>query len=222
MSEARRVADGNLSAISSATQPTRKNLFVNHTTREIVSQIMYNFAAASADETIVFGSARPGYSDRQVRAWIEFMQGKGITRVCCLLPEIQLNRYSNLLNTYRDRFGEGAILWTPIEDFHIVNADVFIDRILPFLILADRLQQKVVIHCSGGIGRTGHILAAWLVAGRGFDRQLAIATVRETGRNPYEALIAAPFLGRNPWRVANELQLLLDRCDRFNCKLFDI
>ncbi len=175
---------------------------------------MYKFAAASAGETIVFGSARPGYTDRQVQAWIEFMQDRDIKRVCCLLPENQLNRYSNLLNTYRDIFGKDAILWTPIADFNLVNADVFVDRILPFLMLADRSQQKVVIHCSGGIGRTGHILAAWLVAARGFDRQLAITTIRNTGRNPYEAVIAAPFFCRNPWRVANELQLLLDRCDR--------
>jgi protein-tyrosine phosphatase len=151
-----------------------------------------------------------------VQQWIDFMQQQEIKRICCLLPEAQIDRYPNLLNTYRQSFGDNAILWTPIEDFQIVTEEVFIDLILPFLRLADRQYQKVVVHCSGGIGRTGHILAAWLVAGRGFDRQLAIDTVRETGKNPYEAVIAAPFQGRNPWRVAAELQSLLDCCSRLN------
>jgi hypothetical protein len=35
---------------------------------------MYKFAAASEHEIIVFGSARPGYSNIQVHEWIEFMQ----------------------------------------------------------------------------------------------------------------------------------------------------
>jgi hypothetical protein len=75
------------------------------------------------------------------------------------------------------------------------------------------------VHCSGGVGRTGHILAAWLVAGRGFTHQEAIATVQKTGRNPYEAIIAAPFKGRNPCKVTEEFAMLLDECDRFRGKL---
>jgi protein-tyrosine phosphatase len=71
-----------------------------------------------------------------------------------------------------------------------------------------------VVHCSGGIGRTGHVLAAWLVAGRGFSRHSAITAVKRRGRNPYEAVIAAPFKGRNPWKVAAELNRLLEDCER--------
>ncbi|MBW4617843.1 MAG: hypothetical protein KME17_00465 [Cyanosarcina radialis HA8281-LM2] len=62
---------------------------------------MYKFAAASENETIVFGSARPGYTNQQVNEWIEFMQDRSIQRVCCLLPETQLTRYSDLLGVYR-------------------------------------------------------------------------------------------------------------------------
>lgn len=61
---------------------------------------MYRFAAASEDELIVFGSARPGYTNQQVAQRIEFMQNQGIQQVCCLLPETQLACYSNLLGTY--------------------------------------------------------------------------------------------------------------------------
>jgi protein-tyrosine phosphatase len=176
---------------------------------------MYKFAAASEHESIVFGAARPGYTNERVDRWIEFMQHHGIQRICCLLPATQLTRYSNLLETYQNVFGFTRICWAPIEDFNLVSPEMLVCQILPFLAIADRQNEPVVVHCSGGIGRTGHVLAAWLVAGRGLSSKSAISVVRQTGRNPYEAIITAPFRGRNPWRVAAELNTLLDKCDRF-------
>lgn len=180
---------------------------------------MDKFAAASAHELIVFGAARPGYTNQQVAQWIEFMQNQGIQRVCCLLPVTQLAHYTDLLGDYRKVFGLDRVCWAPIEDFNLVAPEVLVHQILPFVTVADQQHQPVVVHCSGGMGRTGHILAAWLVAGRGFSRQAAIAAVQQTGRNPYEAVIAAPFKGRNPWKVATELNALLDAGNdyRINC-----
>jgi protein-tyrosine phosphatase len=181
---------------------------------------MYKFSAASENEAIVFGSARPGYSSKKVNQWIEFMQSQEIKRVCCLLPESQLARYSNLIDVYRQSFGIDQVCWAPIEDFRFAASDVLMHQILPFLAAANQKDEKVVVHCSGGIGRTGHILAAWLVAGRGLSHKDAIAVVvKQTGRNPYEAVIAAPFQGRNPWKVAEEVNSLLDECDRLSGKL---
>lgn len=180
---------------------------------------MYKFAPASENEPIVFGSARPGYSNEQVNEWIEFMQNQDIKRVYCLLPESQLTRYSNLLDGYRQTFGLDQVCWTPIEDFCFADSKILIRQILPFLAAANQNEEKVVVHCSGGVGRTGHILAAWLVAGRGFSNKAAIAAVKQTGKNPYEAVIAAPFKRCNPWKVAAELNLLLDECKRLRGKL---
>jgi len=180
---------------------------------------MYKFASASENEPIVFGSARPAYSNEEVNEWIKFMQNQDIKRVCCLLPESQISRYSNLLDAYRQSFGLNQICWTPIKDFHFADPEILIRKILPFLVAANQKHEKVVIHCSGGIGRTGHILMAWLVAGRGFSAKAAIAAVKQTGKNPYEAIIAAPFKGRNPWKVAAELNLLLDECNRLGGRL---
>jgi protein-tyrosine phosphatase len=180
---------------------------------------MYKFAAASENELIVFGSARPGYTNKQVNQWIEFMQNQGIQRVCCLLPETQLTRYLTSLGAYRKAFGLDQVCWAPIEDFNFAAPEILVHQILPFLAIANQQNEKVVVHCSGGIGRTGHILAAWLVAGRGFSSKSAIAAVKQTGRNPYEAVIAAPLKGRNPWKVAAELNTLLDECNRFRNKL---
>ncbi len=173
---------------------------------------MYKFAAASADESIVFGAARSGYTDRQVEQWVEFMRDRDIRRVSCLLSAAQLNRYADLLNIYRQNFGLDRVCWAPIDDFRLVDRHLLFHHILPFLADADRSQEKVVIHCSGGVGRTGQILAAWLITGRGYSCKSAIDTVRQTGRNPYEAVIAAPFWGRNPWQVMAELNNLLDEC----------
>ncbi len=173
---------------------------------------MYRFAAASETELIVFGASRPGYSIRQVQQWIEFMQTQGIQRVCCLLPETQLARYSNLLETYQQVFGTNRVCWAPLEDLQIADSKILTQIALPFLLAADRCQEMVVVHCSGGIGRTGQVLAAWLVRGRGLPGKVAIATVRKTGRNPYEAAIAALFKGQNPRRVMQDIHLLLEKC----------
>ena len=170
---------------------------------------MYKFAGASEHEHIVFGAARPEYTDDRVCEWIEFMQNRGIQRICCLLSQKLLTHYSDLLDNYRQVFGIERVCWAPIEDFNLATPKILVDRILPFLAIADRQNEKVVVHCSGGIGRTGHILAAWLITGRGFSSKSAISAVQKTGRNPYEAIITAPFTGRNPWKVAAELKTLL-------------
>ncbi|MEH2182236.1 protein-tyrosine phosphatase family protein [Nostoc sp.] len=180
---------------------------------------MYKFASASENEPIVFGCAQPGYSDEQVNKWIEFMHNQDVKRVCCLLTEYQLIRYTNLLEAYRQTFGINRVCWTPIYDFDFAKPQILIHQILPFLAAANQNEEKVVVHCSGGVGRTAHILAAWLVAGRGLSNQAAIAAVKKTGKNPYEAVIAAPFKGRNPWKIAAELNLLLDECSRLKDKL---
>ncbi|MCU0535812.1 MAG: dual specificity protein phosphatase family protein [Hydrococcus sp. Prado102] len=181
---------------------------------------MYKFAAACESENIVFGCARPGYSNEEVKQWLDFMQTQEIKRVCCLLDRTQLNRYSDLLKIYQQIFGIDRVCWTPIADFQLADRETLIQQILPFLAVGDRQNEKVIIHCSGGVGRTGHVLAAWLVSRRGMSNKDAIAAVRRTGKNPYEAAIAAVFKGQNPWKVIARLNALLDDCRRAG-ELFD-
>jgi protein-tyrosine phosphatase len=173
---------------------------------------MYKLAPASAIEPIVFGAARPGYRIEEIERWIKFMQTVKIEYVCCLLAPSQLKSYPNLLEIYNQEFGIDRVCWTPIEDFQLVDREVLTQQILPFLSIANQNSARVVVHCSGGIGRTGHVLAAWLVAKRGLSNHAAINAVIKMGKNPYESAIFAPLMGRNPWQVITNLNILLNEC----------
>ena len=155
----------------------------------------YRFASASPSETIVFGAQRPGYSQEtvaqnEVAEWIAFMRGNGVRRVCCLLPLEQLAYYVNdLLSSYRESFGEENVCHVSVEDFHLIDRTDLEQKVLPFLRHADKKGTPVVVHCSGGSGRTGHVLAAWLVRERGVPIEKALALV-SSERNPREAVSA--------------------------------
>jgi protein-tyrosine phosphatase len=179
---------------------------------------MYRFAVASEHETIVHGSARPGYQDKQILQWIEFMQSQNIKRICCLLAPRQLDKYSNLLEIYKKEFGLKQVCWAPIEDFNLVDKQLLIQEILPFLVEGNRQNEKVVVHCSAGIGRTGQVLAAWLVYERGFSNQQAISTVMRIKRNPYEFIVTAAMKGQNPRKAISQFNQILDDCRNFGEK----
>jgi protein-tyrosine phosphatase len=158
---------------------------------------MYNFASAAPYETYVHGAERSGYSAQLVEKasideWIHFMRQNGIQRVCCLLDNDQLDYYTdNLIEIYRQAFGTHNVCHAPIPDYSLCPTELLNGTILPFLSHSTTLHKKVVVHCSGGIGRTGHVLAAWLVHQNGVNPKEAIEIVRETRlahRNPSEAV----------------------------------
>ncbi|MFZ2071680.1 MAG: protein phosphatase [Halobacteriota archaeon] len=175
----------------------------------------FSFTPASEGEQIVFGAQRPGYNSRPVdpsdiQEWISYMKAQGIERVCCLLPQSQLKYYEvDLLNTYRKEFGQDNVCWAPIEDFRLCKTAILKEQILPFLKDSDIKGKRVVVHCSGGSGRTGHVLAAWLVFKRGFCEQEAVVAVRKMGRNPYEAVNRGNA-------TKEELDELLQQCRKSN------
>ena len=131
---------------------------------------MFGFGPASTSEQVVYGAQRPGYPDEVVRAntvdeWLGFMRHSGMQRVVCLLSSPQLKFYEEipggLLACHVREFGKSKWLHAPIEDYHLCDSELLLERILPFLRDADVVGEKTVVHCSGGSGRTGHVLAAW-------------------------------------------------------------
>ena len=121
--------------------------------------------------------------------WIHFMKREGIKRVCCLLTPEQLGYFEeDLLDIYRREFGGDNLCWAPVDDFHLTERSTLLGKILPFLVASSGKGAPVVVHCAGGMGRTGHVLAAWLVHARGYGVKQALEEVQARDRNPFEAV----------------------------------
>lgn len=132
---------------------------------------------------------------RDVDGWVQFMKEKEIQRVVCLLGkkpsgEEELDYYCHvpggLIEAYKRAFGEDKVIHEPIDDYTLCEPQR-LERIVAFLDNAKEAGDKVVVHCSGGSGRTGHVLACWLVHDRGLDPDAALRAVEQTGRCPREA-----------------------------------
>ncbi|MFC7195819.1 hypothetical protein ACFQL4_16270 [Halosimplex aquaticum] len=78
------------------------------------------------------------------------------------------------------------MLHAPVPDGHLVGPALLDRELLPFLDEAAAADERVVVYCLDGIGRTGQVLAAWLAHDRGYGPERAIETVEETGRKPRE------------------------------------
>ncbi len=151
----------------------------------------FRFSGACESERKVFGSCRPCNGCRDVKmdmvsAWINFMINSGIGRICCLLEKIQLDYYDfDLIEHYVDKFGFKNVLSEEVKDFTLISREQLRGRIIPFL---KETEIPVLVHCSGGIGRTGQVLGAWLYIERGYPYEKVLETLRRSGRNPFEYL----------------------------------
>ena len=128
----------------------------------------------------------------EVDAWTGFMAIEDVQRVVCLLASnAEFRSYrrlpGGLLGEYERRFGSGQVLHAPIRDYRLSSAEN-LERVLAFLREGVERGEKAVVHCAGGSGRSGHVLAAWLVRSKGIEPHQALAAIRRTGRNPYEAV----------------------------------
>ncbi|PSP85373.1 protein phosphatase [Halobacteriales archaeon QS_6_64_34] len=153
----------------------------------------HRFAPAAPDELYVYGACTPGWHsaaghDAAIDDWVECMRAEGIERVCCLLTGCQLDDCGAILDHYHEAFGERNVLHAPVRDHHLIPESILVEEILPFLAESRAAKAPVVVHCLAGIGRTGQVLAAWLVYNRDYGPERAIETVTENGRDPTDAV----------------------------------
>lgn len=156
----------------------------------------FNFGPSSRDDYYVYGAHRPGFPGKFVQKqildeWLGFIKRQNISRVVCLLSEEELSYYptlpGGLLGVYNECFGENNVLWAPTANRRLCSSKA-IREICYFLYFAAVDRLKAVVHCSAGQGRTGHVLAAWLVFYHGLSERKALKTLEELNRSPREAV----------------------------------
>jgi protein-tyrosine phosphatase len=150
----------------------------------------HRFSPAAPQEEYVYGASAPGWHsacdhETALDEWIQFVQSQDIERICCLLTGRQLDQRDGNVGRYREAFGPDNVCHAPIPDSRLVDRATLDETVLPFLAESVAAESPVVVHGLSGVGRTGQVLAAWLVAARDYDPEPAIETAREMGRDPY-------------------------------------
>ncbi len=126
----------------------------------------------------------PGRKDtnRSLPDDLEVLRAAGVNHVVTLITDDELHTYGvgGLFAVYQD--AGFAVHRLPIPDMGVSSKEEMAS-LVNWLDEQLRDGARVLVHCVGGLGRSGMAAACYLTT-RGLDAEAAIAEVRRT-RSPY-------------------------------------
>ena len=126
----------------------------------------HNFGRASPLDSVMHSAERPGnpsekdgkVSTEEVQKWINYVRDEqGVTNVIALLDEDEMIIY--------EEPGLQKMMESNGLKFHIrpMGEEEAPEKIMSLIDEAEERGEKILCHCTGGIGRCGRVCAAWLV-----------------------------------------------------------
>jgi protein-tyrosine phosphatase len=142
----------------------------------------FNFGPASDRDTIFFTCERPEgdegdakmITNKNVQNWIEYMKSQNIKHVLVLLDDNELEIYEEpgLLDLYEA--GGLGYFRAPMGEMGASQ------RVVDYVKEKEKKGEKVVAHCTHGMGRSGRVAAGWVAARYGVSPEKATEEAMNT------------------------------------------
>jgi len=149
----------------------------------------FNFASCTSKDTeVIFGAERPGCGEafdklgaippEEVKTWADFMKKQGVKRVLSLLTDEEYAFFGG--EGYKDELVKNNGFDEEKVTLVNVYAPGAATETLKAIKDAKEGNEKLVVHCSGGEGRTGLVLAQYLCQIEGMTAEDAVNNVLDT------------------------------------------